>query len=156
MSESRNKGESRGYEYTPSYVSVSGESRNNSSNQVNDSKYNNLDDIDTLIEKLEKEKIETTCDNSQIQAQISKRKQKIEQLKNLRKQANEAREKAEILEKIKADNQELDEAIRSTKQLIKKPQPKTSDSNSKKGDTQYSRVTSFDYGESRDSGESRW
>ena len=80
MSESRNNSESRGSRYTPSYVSrpsesrdtgesrcsyssnnFSSESRNDSESrydsrgQVNNSRYNNLDDIDSLIEKLERE-----------------------------------------------------------------------------------------------------
>ena len=51
MSESRNNSESRGY----GYVSVSSESRNTgeSKREVIKIRYNNLDDIDSIIEKLE-------------------------------------------------------------------------------------------------------
>ena len=99
MSESRNNSESRGSRYTPSYVSRSSESRdtgesrcNYSSNnfssesrndsesrydsrgQVNNTRYNNLDDIDSLIEKLEREMPTIQSNNPRINQALEQRR----------------------------------------------------------------------------------
>ena len=117
MSESRNNSESRGSRYTSSYVSrpsesrdtgesrcsyssnnFSSESRNDSESryesrgQVNNTRYNNLDDIDSLIEKLEREMPTITSNNPRINQALEQRRQKIEELKRL---TNEARKRTD-------------------------------------------------------------
>lgn len=93
MSESRNNSESRGSRYTSTYVSRASESRNNSESrcdsrgQVNNTRYNNLDDIDSLIEKLEREMPTITSNNPRINQALEQRRQKIEELKRLRDEA---------------------------------------------------------------------
>lgn len=83
MSESRNNSESRGSRYTSTYVSRASESRNNSESrcdsrgQVNNTRYNNLDDIDSLIEKLEREMPTITSNNPRINQALEQRRQKL-------------------------------------------------------------------------------
>lgn len=96
MSESRNNSESRGY----GYVSVSSESRNTgeSKREVIKIRYNNLDDIDSIIEKLEREMPASTSNNPRINEALEKRRQKIEELKKL---AEEAKVKLEEEKQLK-------------------------------------------------------
>ena len=119
MSESRNNSESRGSRYTSTYVSrssesrdtgesrysistnnFSSESRNNSESrcdsrgQVNNTRYNNLDDIDSLIEKLEREMPTITSNNPRINQALEQRRQKIEELKRLRDEARRESEES--------------------------------------------------------------
>ena len=172
MSESRNNSESRGSRYTSTYVSrssesrdtgesrysistnnFSSESRNNSESrcdsrgQVNNTRYNNLDDIDSLIEKLEREMPTITSNNPRINQALEQRRQKIEELKRLRDEARRESEEEKQLRMLEQSNDELDDIIGSVKKLVRTP------SKPKNNSTYYS----YDYSsESHDSGESRW
>ena len=175
MSESRNNSESRGSRYTSTYVSrssesrdtgesrysistnnFSSESRNNSESrcdsrgQVNNTRYNNLDDIDSLIEKLEREMPTITSNNPRINQALEQRRQKIEELKRLRDEARRESEEEKQLRMLEQSNDELDDIIGSVKILVRKP-------SKPKNNSTYSSYFSYDYSsESHDSGESRW
>ena len=175
MSESRNNSESRGSRYTSTYVSrscvsrdtgesrysistnnFSSESRNNSESrcdsrgQVNNTRYNNLDDIDSLIEKLEREMPTITSNNPRINQALEQRRQKIEELKRLRDEARRESEEEKQLRMLEQSNDELDDIIGSVKKLVRKP-------SKPKNNSTYSSYSSYDYSsESHDSGESRW
>lgn len=175
MSESRNNSESRGSRYTSTYVSrssesrdtgesrysistnnFSSESRNNSESrcdsrgQVNNTRYNNLDDIDSLIEKLEREMPTITSNNPRINQALEQRRQKIEELKRLRDEARRESEEEKQLRMLEQSNDELDDIIGSAKKLVRKP-------SKPKNNSTYSSYFSYDYSsESHDSGESRW
>ena len=175
MSESRNNSESRGSRYTSTYVSrssesrdtgesrysistnnFSSESRNNSESrcdsrgQVNNTRYNNLDDIDSLIEKLEREMPTITSNNPRINQALEQRRQKIEELKRLRDEARRESEEEKQLRMLEQSNDELDDIIGSVKKLVRKP-------SKPKNNSTYSSYFSYDYSsESHDSGESRW
>lgn len=171
MSESRNSGESRTtYVATHNSESRSEESRfvrTGGSNvfkpvvgprqtimgnsQNNTCKYNNLDSIDELIERLESSIPETRSISDKINAAYDERRRKIAELKNLQKQAREEQERQKKVEEaekelaqINAGNEELDQAINQIKQMVKKPAP-----------TYYHSSCSWDDGESHSS-ESRW
>ena len=169
MSESRNNSESRGCGYTPSYVSrpsesrdtgesrfgysnnnFSNEGRNDSRGQVNNTRYNNLDDIDSLIEKLEREMPTITSNNPRINQALEQRRKKIEELKRLRDEAKRELEEEKQLRMIEQSNDELDEVIDNVKQLVRKPTEPQNNS---------THTSYFSWGypsESHDSGESRW
>lgn len=121
MSESRNNSESRGSRYTSTYVSRASESRNNSESrcdsrgQVNNTRYNNLDDIDSLIEKLEREMPTITSNNPRINQALEQRRQKIEELKRLRDEARRESEEEKQLRMLEQSNDELDDIIGSVK-----------------------------------------
>ena len=127
MSESRNNSESRGSRYTSTYVSRASESRNNSESrcdsrgQVNNTRYNNLDDIDSLIEKLEREMPTITSNNPRINQALEQRRQKIEELKRLRDEARRESEEEKQLRMLEQSNDELDDIIGSVKKLVRKP-----------------------------------
>jgi len=175
MSESRNNSESRGSRYTPSYVSrpsesrdtgesrcsyssnnFSSESRNDSESrydsrgQVNNTRYNNLDDIDSLIEKLEREMPNIQSNNPRINQALEQRRQKIEELKRLRDEARRESEEEKQLRMLEQSNDELDDVIGNLKKLVRKPTKPKNNSIS-------ASYSSYDYSsESHDSGESRW
>ena len=174
-SESRDIGESRECRYVPSYASESnesreaGESRCNYSNndffvesrngneniydsrgQVNNTRYNNLDDIDSLIEKLEREMPTITSNNPKINQALEERRQKIEELKRLIDEAKRELEEEKQLRMLEESNAELDDAISKVKKLIKKPANPIDISTRP-------RSYGFDYSsESHNSYESRW
>ena len=175
MSESRNNSESRGSRYTSTYVSrssesrdtgesrysistnnFSSESRNNSESrcdsrgQVNNTRYNNLDDIDSLIEKLEREMPTITSNNPRINQALEQRRQKIEELKRLRDEARRESEEEKQLRMLEQSNDELDVVIGNVKKLVRKP------ANPKKESTRSSYTSYSSSSESHDSGESRW
>lgn len=165
MSESRNSSsESRRCVYIPRTTSsesrnVSSESRYNTPTRsierqpiVSNAKpeYNNLDDIDTLIARLESEMPKNTSVSPKVNSAYESRRKKIEELRELQKQAREEQERQrqitkaeEALPHIQEGNDELDEAIAQIRQLVKKPNPEP------RG------YTFWDDGESHD-GESRW
>ena len=156
MSESRNNSESRGSRYTSTYVSRASESRNNSESrcdsrgQVNNTRYNNLDDIDSLIEKLEREMPTITSNNPRINQALEQRRQKIEELKRLRDEARRESEEEKQLRMLEQSNDELDVVIGNVKKLVRKP------ANPKKESTRSSYTSYSSSSESHDSGESRW
>ncbi len=162
MSESRNSSsESRRSIYTPRTTSSESRSVNSESRYMRSTpittpvsnpkpEYNNLDDIDTLIARLESEMPKNTSVSPKVNSAYESRRKKIEELRELQRQAREEQErqrqitKAEaILPHIQEGNNELDEAIAQIRQLVKKPNPEP------RG------YTFWDDGESHD-GESRW
>jgi len=174
MSESRNNGESRGCFFRPSYSSITSESRSEESRYVvqrptspvykpvkpeprqtimktKQNNYNNLDDIDALIERLEASIPESKSVSEKVNAAYAARKRKIEELRDLQRQAKEEQARQKKIEQaekelaqIEAGNDELDQAINQIKQMIKKPEP-----------TYRPSYPSWDDGESHSS-ESRW
>lgn len=175
MSESRNNSESRGSRYTSTYVSrpsesretgesrcsyssnnFSSESRNDnesrydSREQVNNTRYNNLDDIDSLIEKLEREMPTIKSNNPRINQALEQRRQKIEELKRLREEAKRKLEEEKQLRMLEQSNDELDDVIANVKKLVRKPMKI-------KNNSTCSSYSSSGYSsESHDLGESRW
>lgn len=143
MSESRNSSESRDpriwpYSYTSSESREYGESRTDYSRYEDNRRFNNLEEIDELIKRLENENLALSTNNPKINQSLEKRRKKIEELKRLNEEAKQ-------LKMIKEENDSLDDAIKGIKNLIRRPNKKNN------------RVSSFDYsGESHDSGESRW
>lgn len=138
MSESRNS-ESRNYGFVYNRGS---ESRGNESRTRNtpvyptfssaklkkseQSKYNDLDSIDELIERLEKEIPMNTSVSERVNSAYAARRRKIEELKKLQQQAREEQERQqqiakaeEELSSIEQGNNELDAAIAKVKKMIK-------------------------------------
>lgn len=120
-SESSYSSESRDtYSPTPSFSSESAlESRNistptygtPSTNQNN--KYNSLDDIDKLIERMESSTQNVNVTSDRANQILTQRKQKIEQLKNLVAAARKAEEEERMIKQLEQENNELDNAIDS-------------------------------------------
>lgn len=124
MSESRNSGESR-------------ESLYNSSND-----YNNLEEIDGLIETLEASMPGEISKNPRINKIFSARKKKIEELKRLREQVERKIDEDREIRELESENREAQYAIDNIKRFLKRNTSST--------------VRNSSSGESRDSGESRW
>ena len=128
------------------------ESRNNSESrydargQVNNDRYNNLDDIDSLIEKLEREMPTIASNNPRINQALEQRRQKIEELKRLRDEARRESEEEKQLRMLEQSN----DVIGNVKKIVKKP------SKPKKDSTRPSYSSYSSSSESHDSGESRW
>lgn len=135
--------------------------------------YNNLENIDQIIEKFENETIEIVGNSKRENELLSKRKEKIEQLKKLRDKAR--RKEHENINKLVEENDKLDELIAGftsqNKQNIESDFSRSYDYSYESRDDGESRNSgesrvvkvkkpSYDpYGfgcESRDSGESRW
>lgn len=150
MSESRNSSESRS---TTSYVSkptesrTSGESRYETRNERTN-KYNNLEDIDSLIEKLEREMPNIKSTNPRINKVLDERREKIEELKRLRNRIEKEREEEKLIRKLEESNNELDNIIYDVKKLIKEP--------TKEDYEEPIRYVRDSDGESHFSAESRW
>ena len=165
MSESRNSsGESRRSIYIPKTTSSESRNINSESRHMPFSRgvtqhpiqsnpkpnYNNLDDIDTLIARLESEMPKNSSVSPKVNSAYESRRKKLEELRNLQKQAREEQERQrqiakaeEVLPHIQQGNDELDSAIEQIKQMVKKPTPEI------RG------YTYWDDGESHN-GESRW
>ena len=124
-------------------------------------KYNDLENIDTLIEKLEAAIPMPTSDDSRINGAISKRKKQIAELKKIR---DEAKKQSQIEE----ENDEIDEVIKEYKKLVKikkqainkryNPQSSSNySSESRSSESNYSYRPSYSsYSSESRSSESRW
>ena len=132
MSESRS-GESR------SDLPKTNESSIPSIKLTNVGKYNNMIDIDTLIEKLESEIPLEKTNNLKINQALEERRKKIEQLKKIREDIKRNEEEERILSQTKKSNDELDEFINNVKKLIAKPTTsiKSSTSESRSGESRW-------------------
>ncbi len=117
---------------------------------MSESRNNNLDDIDSLIEKLEREMPTITSNNPRINQALEQRRQKIEELKRLRDEARRESEEEKQLRMLEPSNDELDNVIGNVKKLVRKP------SKPKKDSTRPSYSSYSSSSESHDSGESRW
>jgi len=76
-------------------------------------KYNSLEDIDKLIEKLEKSTENISVKSEKINRALMQRKQKIFELKKLVSDARKEEEERKIIKQLEKENNELDEAIES-------------------------------------------
>lgn len=82
-------------------------------------KYNNLENIDLLIEKLESNLPTSTINDVRVKKALSKRNKQILELKKIR---DEARKQVEIeaeLARIERVNDEIDDVIVELKKLVK-------------------------------------
>ena len=142
-SESRDFGESRSF---PTYPSSSSESRDSGESRESiysspSQQYNNLEDIDRLIESLESSLPETDSNNPRVNKALDTRRKQIEELKQLREQSIRKMEEDRLIRQLESQNDEIQNAINGMKRLLKRKPTTRRNSNS---------------GESRDSGESRW
>lgn len=129
--------------------------------------YNNLEDIDQLIEQLEQNIPKSSIASSRVDEAIQKRKRQIVDLKMLRDYAQIKAVEERELQRIDAENQQIDEVIKGFKKLVKVAPKETfqssSESNYGSSESNYGcsnvRSTSNYYNsssESRSGGESRW
>lgn len=142
-SESRDSGESRSYSTYPSSSSESrdsGESRESVYSSPSE-QYNNLEDIDRLIESLESSLPTIESSNPRINKALEERKKKIAELKQLKEQSIRKMEEDRLLRQLESQNDEVQDAIDGMKRLLKRKPITRRNNNSS---------------ESRDSGESRW
>ncbi|MCI8544723.1 MAG: hypothetical protein HFH09_00655 [Bacilli bacterium] len=128
-------------------------------------KFNNIEDIDQLIEAIEKMPENSNKQNAYMKAEVTRRTKMLEALRELRKEADEIakeeKEKQEA-EEVRAENDEIEKALERAKQLIKTKKMEVSTPVCKKSSSYYggeSRSSShyswgYSSGESR--GESRW
>lgn len=82
-------------------------------------KYNNLESIDLLIEKLERNLPISEIDDVRVKKALSKRNKQILELKKIRDEARKQLEVEAELTRIESANDEIDEAIMEFKKLIK-------------------------------------
>lgn len=111
-------------------------------------KYNDLENIDTLIEKLEAAIPMPTSDDSRIKGAISKRKKQIAELKKIRDEAKKQSQIEEELGKIEEENDEIDEVIKEYKKLVKIKKQAIN--------KRYNPQSSSNYSSESRSSESRW
>ena len=76
-------------------------------------KYNSLDDIDKLIEKLENSMNGTSVTSERANKVLAKRQQKIDELKKLVADARKAEEEERMVRRLEKENRQLDAAIDS-------------------------------------------
>ena len=76
-------------------------------------KYNSLDDIDKLIEKLENSMNGTSVTSERANQVLAQRKQKIAELKKLVADARKAEEEERMVRQLEQENNQLDDAINS-------------------------------------------
>ena len=143
--------ESRSYRSQPSESRCSTVGGSPSINNSNQQQYNQLADIDRLIESLENGFTPKQNNSAKYNQALEKRQKKITQLKQLREEAIKQIEEENQIKQLEAENDKLDEAIADVKKLIKRrnPTPKK----------QSSGCYYYDDGESRSCGdgdESRW
>lgn len=139
-------------------------------------KFNCVEDIDGLIEAIEKMPENPNKQNTFMKAEATRRAKMLEALRELRKEADEIAEKEKErkeAEAVREENDAIEEALEKAKQLIKTkkrevtvPVRKTSSfyygGSSGESRSSESRSSSigycwgYDSGESRCDGESRW
>lgn len=78
-------------------------------------KYNNLKDIDKLLERLEKAPTPPNADSEEIKNILAEREQKIKILEELVESARKAEQEEIITNQLKKENDELDSVIESVK-----------------------------------------
>ena len=76
-------------------------------------KYNSLDDIDKLIEKLENSMNGTNVTSERANQVLAQRKQKIAELKQLVADARKVEEEDKMVKQLEQENSQLDDAIDS-------------------------------------------
>lgn len=139
--------------------------------------FNSVEDIDKLIEAIEKMPENPNKENSFLKAEVIRRSKMLEALHALRKEADEIvaqekeRQEAEV---VKSENDEIEAALERAKQLVKTKKREVTSSIRKQSSSYYggcsgesrsseSRGSSiihpswgYSSGESRCDGESRW
>lgn len=76
-------------------------------------KYNSLDDVDKLIEKLEFSMEGANLTSDRANQILAQRKQKIDELKKLVAEARKAEEEERMIKQLEQENRELDDSIDS-------------------------------------------
>ncbi len=76
-------------------------------------KYNSLDDIDKLIEKLEASMTTTAVTSEKANQILDQRRKKIEELKKLVAEARKAEAEDRMIKRLEQENSQLDDAIDS-------------------------------------------
>ena len=109
-----------------------------------------MEDIDSLIEKLEREMPNIKSNNPRINKVLDERKDKIEELKRLRNTIKKANEEEKLIKELEESNNELDDVINNVKKLIKEP---IKENDNYEEPIRYVRDSE---GESHFSSESRW
>lgn len=140
-SESRTSSVRRNYSTYSSESRDSGESRESIYSSPSE-QYNNLEDIDRLIESLELSLPITESSNPRINKALEERKKQIAELKQLKEQSIRKMEEDRLLRQLESQNDEVQDAINGMKRLLKRKTTTTRRNNNSS--------------ESRDSGESRW
>lgn len=139
--------------------------------------FNSVEDIDQLIETIEKMPENPNKQNTFMKAEVTRRTKMLEALRELRKEADVLAEKEkerQEAEEVKEENDAIEEALERAKQLVKTKKKKVSTPVRKTSSSYYggcssesrsseSRSTGMSYGgwgyssgESRCDGESRW
>lgn len=149
-SESRSSGESRSSYHSYQRTSYSSESRDcgesrsqrtsNPIKQESSPKYNNLEDIDKLIENLENSLPANNSGSQRFNQALDKRKRQIEELKKLRDEVERQTEEERITRQLEKENEEIDSQIEDVKRLLLTPKKNKKNSQ----------------GSSSSSSESRW
>ncbi len=83
------------------------------SNEQSNKKYNSLDDIDMLIERLEKSMEGADYSSERVNKVLAERKQKINELKKLVNAARVKEAEERVIRQLENDNKEIDRAINS-------------------------------------------
>ena len=133
--ESRDSEESRSY---PTHSSSSSESRDSresreSARSSSSEQYNNLEDIDRLIESLESSLPTTVSSNPRVNKALETRKRQIEELKQLREQSIRKMEEDRQIRQLESQNDEIQDAINGIKRLLKRRTPTRRNNNSGEG-----------------------
>lgn len=99
--------------YSSESIDISRQIYDTPSENQNHKKYNSLDDIDKLIERMESSTQNVNLTSDRANQVLTQRKQKIEQLKNLVADARKAEEEERMIKQLEQENSELDNAIDS-------------------------------------------
>lgn len=83
----------------------------NSSDVPQEKRYNSLDDIDKLIERLEASMSGINVTSERANQVLNQRQQKIDELKKSVAEARKAEEEERVIQQLEQENSELDDAI---------------------------------------------
>lgn len=82
-------------------------------------KYNNLENIDLLIERLESNLPTSTINDARVKKALTKRNKQILELKKIREEARKQIEVEAELSRLESANDEIDDVIDELKKLVK-------------------------------------
>lgn len=82
-------------------------------------KYNNLENIDLLIERLESNLPTSTINDARVKKALTKRNEQILELKKIREEARKQIEVEAELSRLESANDEIDDVIDELKKLVK-------------------------------------
>lgn len=112
--------ESRSSSYSSESRDILAPTYSTPSKPQNSKKYNSLDDIDKLIERLESSMQSVNLTSDRANQVLAKRNQKINELKKLVAEARKAEGEERMINQLEQDNDELDKAIKSIKRGFSK------------------------------------